>query len=186
VAGKAHPADEAGKDLIQLVVDFARDPAAAGRVVFLEDYEMTLARRLVQGVDLWLNTPRRPHEASGTSGMKAALNGVLNCSILDGWWAEAYSPACGFAIGGPEVEASEAEQDEADADALYAVLEEQVLPAFYERDEAGIPQRWIALMRESIAELGPRFGTARMAAEYVERLYLPAHEGAARTHSRVA
>jgi len=186
VAGKAHPADEAGKDLIQLVVDFARDPAAAGRVVFLEDYEMTLARRLVQGVDLWLNTPRRPHEASGTSGMKAALNGVLNCSILDGWWAEAYSPACGFAIGGPEVEASEALQDEADAEALYAVLEEQVLPAFYERDEAGLPQRWIALMRESIAELGPRFGTARMAAEYVERLYLPAHEGAARTHSRVA
>jgi starch phosphorylase len=186
VAGKAHPADEAGKDLIQLVVDFARDPAAAGRVVFLEDYEMTLARRLVQGVDLWLNTPRRPHEASGTSGMKAALNGVLNCSILDGWWAEAYSPACGFAIGGPEVEASEAQQDEADAEALYAVLEEQVLPAFYERDEAGLPQRWIALMRESIAQLGPRFGTARMAAEYVERLYLPAHEGAARTHSRVA
>jgi glycogen phosphorylase len=186
VAGKAHPADEAGKDLIQLVVEFARDPSAAGRVVFLEDYEMTLARRLVQGVDLWLNTPRRPHEASGTSGMKAALNGVLNCSILDGWWAEAYSPACGFAIGGPEVEASEAAQDEADADALYAVLEEQVLPAFYERDEAGIPQRWIALMRESIAELGPRFGTARMAAEYVERLYLPAHEGAARAPSRVA
>jgi len=186
VAGKAHPADEAGKDLIQLVVDFARDPAAAVRVVFLEDYEMTLARRLVQGVDLWLNTPRRPHEASGTSGMKAALNGVLNCSILDGWWAEAYSPACGFAIGGPEVEASEAEQDEADADALYAVLEEQVLPAFYERDEAGIPQRWIALMRESIAELGPRFGTSRMAAEYVERLYLPAHEGATRPTSRVA
>jgi glycogen phosphorylase len=186
VAGKAHPADEAGKDLIQLVVEFAREPAAAGRVVFLEDYEMTLARRLVQGVDLWLNTPRRPHEASGTSGMKAALNGVLNCSILDGWWAEAYSPACGFAIGGPEVEASETAQDEADAEALYAVLEEQVLPAFYERDEAGIPQRWIALMRESIAELGPRFGTARMAAEYVERLYLPAHEGATRTPSRVA
>jgi starch phosphorylase len=181
VAGKAHPADEEGKDLIQLVVDFAREPTAAGRVVFLEDYEMTLARRLVQGVDLWLNTPRRPYEASGTSGMKAALNGVLNCSILDGWWAEAYSPACGFAIGGPE-----AEGDEADAEALYAVLEEQVLPAYYERDEAGLPQRWIALMRESIAELGPRFGTARMAAEYVERLYLPAHEGAPAEASRVA
>jgi starch phosphorylase len=186
VAGKAHPADEAGKDLIQLVVEFAREPTAAGRVVFLEDYEMTLARRLVQGVDLWLNTPRRPFEASGTSGMKAALNGVLNCSILDGWWAEAYSPACGFAIGGPVTEASEAAQDEADAEALYAVLEEQVLPAYYERDESGLPQRWIALMRESIAELGPRFGTARMAAEYVERLYLPAHEGASRPASRVA
>jgi glycogen phosphorylase len=185
VAGKAHPADEDGKDVIQLVVDFAREPAAAGRVVFLEDYEMTLARRLVQGVDMWLNTPRRPFEASGTSGMKAALNGVPNCSILDGWWAEAYSPEVGFAIETLEGEATEAEQDEADADALYAVLEEQVLPAYYERDASGLPQRWIALMRESIAELGPRFGTARMVAEYVERLYLPAHEGASRVASRV-
>jgi glycogen phosphorylase len=186
VAGKAHPADEAGKDMIELVVEFAREPTAAGRVVFLEDYEMTLARRLVQGVDVWLNTPRRPFEASGTSGMKAALNGGINCSILDGWWAEAYSPALGFAIGDHEAAATEEAQDEADAEALYAVLEQQVLPAYYERDEAGLPQRWIALMRESIAELGPRFGTARMVAEYVERLYLPAHEGAARTPSRVA
>jgi len=186
MAGKAHPADEGGKDVIQLVVDFAREPAAAGRVVFLEDYEMTLARRLVQGVDVWLNTPRRPLEASGTSGMKAALNGVLNCSILDGWWAEAYSPACGFAIGDSEGPTSDAAQDEADVEALYEVLEDQVLPAYYERDEAGLPQRWIELMRESIAELGPRFGTARMVAEYVERLYLPAHEGASRVASRVA
>jgi starch phosphorylase len=186
VAGKAHPADHDGKDVIQLVVDFAREPTAAGRVVFLEDYEMTLARRLVQGVDLWLNTPRRPFEASGTSGMKAALNGVLNCSILDGWWAEAYSPACGFAVEGLAADgAGESEQDETDADALFAVLEQQVLPAYYERDEDGLPQRWIALMRESIAELGPRFGTARMAAEYVERLYLPAHEGSSRPVSRV-
>ena len=187
VAGKAHPADEDGKDVIQQVVDFAREPAAAGRVLFLEDYEMTLARRLVQGVDVWLNTPRRPLEASGTSGMKAALNGGLNLSILDGWWAEAYSPAYGFAIEGLEGhDATEAEQDGADAEALYAVLEQQVLPAYYERDESGLPQRWIALMRESIAVLGPRFGSSRMVAEYVERLYLPAHEGAARTTSRVA
>jgi starch phosphorylase len=186
VAGKAHPADEDGKDVIQLVVDFAREPTAAGRVVFLEDYEMTLARRLVQGVDLWLNTPRRPFEASGTSGMKAALNGVVNCSILDGWWAEAYSPECGFAIEGlAEAGATDAQQDEADAEALYAVLEEKVLPAYYERDANGVPRRWIALMRESIAALGPRYGTARMAAEYVERLYLPAHEGASRVTSRV-
>jgi glycogen phosphorylase len=188
VAGKAHPADEGGKDVIQLVVEFARNPAAAGRVVFLEDYEMTLARRLVQGVDVWLNTPRRPLEASGTSGMKAALNGVLNCSILDGWWAEAYSPDNGFAIetAAEEGSLSETDRDEADAQALYAVLEEQVLPAYYERDAAGLPQRWTSLMRESIAELGPRFGTARMAAEYVERLYLPAHESATRPASRVA
>jgi starch phosphorylase len=186
VAGKAHPADEDGKDVIEQVVEFAREPAAAGRVVFLEDYEMTLARRLVQGVDVWLNTPRRPLEASGTSGMKAALNGGLNCSILDGWWAEAYTPAYGFAIGDHEIEGTDAEQDEADAEALYAVLEQQVIPAYYERDDAGLPQGWIAMMRESIAELGPRFGSARMVAEYVERLYLPAHEGAPRAASRVA
>ncbi|HZT52855.1 MAG TPA: alpha-glucan family phosphorylase [Gaiellaceae bacterium] len=185
IAGKAHPADEEGKEAIRRVVEFAREPAAAGRVVFLEDYEMTLARRLVQGVDLWLNTPRRPLEASGTSGMKAALNGVLNCSILDGWWAEAYSPAYGFAIGDGAVGTGDAEQDEADAEALYAVLEQQVLPAYYERDERGLPQRWLALMRESIAALGPRFGSARMVAEYVERLYLPAHAGARRIASRV-
>ena len=170
VAGKAHPADEGGKELIQLVVDFAREPTAAGRVVFLEDYEMTLARRLVQGVDVWLNTPRRPLEASGTSGMKAALNGVVNCSILDGWWAEAYSPACGLRDRRPGGRADEAEQDEADAEALFAVLEEQVLPAYYERDEAGLPQRWIALMRESIARAraavqhGPDGGGVRRAA----------------------
>jgi len=186
VAGKAHPADEAGKDVIQHVVDFSREAAAAGRVVFLEDYEMTLARRLVQGVDVWLNTPRRPMEASGTSGMKAALNGGINCSILDGWWAEAYRPEVGFAIDGGAEAAGEPEQDAADAEALYAVLEQQVLPAFYERDEAGLPQRWVALMRESIAELGPRFGTARMVAEYVERLYLPAHEGARSAASHAA
>jgi starch phosphorylase len=186
VAGKAHPQDEAGKDVIQRVLEFTRTPAAAGRVVFLEDYEMTLARRLVQGVDVWLNTPRRPYEASGTSGMKAALNGVLNCSILDGWWAEAASPAYGWAIGAGDAlgELGDAAQDEADADALFAVLEEDVIPTYYERDEDGLPQRWIALMRESIAELGPRFGTARMVSEYVDRLYLPAHDGARRTSAR--
>jgi starch phosphorylase len=183
LAGKAHPADDGGKALIRDVVEFAREPLAAGRVVFLENYEMSLARRLVQGVDVWLNTPRRPYEASGTSGMKAALNGGLNVSILDGWWAEAYSPAVGFAIDGGS-EGDEAEQDDADADALFAVLEEDVIPAFYERDADGLPQRWIALMRESIAELGPRFGTARMVSEYVERLYLPAHDGALSTSRR--
>ncbi len=178
VAGKAHPADEGGKDVIQQVVEFARDPTAAGRVVFLEDYEMMLARRLVQGVDVWLNTPRRPMEASGTSGMKAALNGVVNCSILDGWWAEAYTPHVGFAIGTEEPAATEEEQDLADAEALYAILEQQVLPAYYERDERGLPVQWIALMRNSIADLGAQFSTTRMVAEYVERLYLPAHCGA--------
>ncbi len=175
VAGKAHPADDGGKDVIQHVVEFARDPATTGHVVFLEDYEMMLARRLVQGVDVWLNTPRRPMEASGTSGMKAALNGVLNLSILDGWWAEAYTPEVGFAIGREDVAASEAEQDLADAESLYTLLEQQVIPTYYERDEHGLPQRWIEMMRSSIAELGTQFSTNRMVIEYVERLYLPAH-----------
>jgi glycogen phosphorylase len=175
LAGKAHPADEGGKDVIQQVVDFARSSEEATRIVFLEDYEMTLARRLVQGVDVWLNTPRRPMEASGTSGMKAALNGVLNCSILDGWWAEGYAPTRGFAIGGEETAEEEEEQDALDAEALFSVLEEQVLPAYYERDEHGLPPRWLEMMRHSIAELGSEFNTNRMVMEYVERLYLPAH-----------
>jgi glycogen phosphorylase len=175
LAGKAHPADEAGKDVIQRVVELARDLAEGSRVVFLPDYEMTLARRLVQGVDVWLNTPLRPMEASGTSGMKAALNGALNCSILDGWWAEGYAPSLGFAIGNGDVLSTDEEQDAADAESLYRVLEEQVLPAYYERDENGLPTRWIEMMRHSIGELGPQFGTNRMVAEYVERLYLPAH-----------
>ncbi|HEY2073015.1 MAG TPA: alpha-glucan family phosphorylase [Gaiellaceae bacterium] len=176
VAGKAHPADEAGKEVIRQVVDFARGVDAHAHVVFLPDYEMTLARRLVQGVDVWLNTPRRPMEASGTSGMKAALNGVLNCSILDGWWAEAYNPDRGFAVGEELQVDTDQEQDDADAEALFAVLEQQVLPAFFDRDERGVPLRWVEMMRHSIAELGTQYSTNRMVREYVERLYLPAHE----------
>jgi glycogen phosphorylase len=170
LSGKAHPADEGGKALIQRVVAFARSPNAHGRVVFLPDYDMTLARYLVQGVDVWLNTPLRPLEASGTSGMKAALNGVVNCSILDGWWAEGYSPDTGFAIDGDHVTSDNAAQDAVDAEALYGVLEEQVIPAYYDRD------RWLGLMRNSIARLGARFNTNRMLVEYVESLYLPAHD----------
>jgi len=170
LAGKAHPADDGGKALIQKIVEFTRDARACGRVVFLEDYEMTLARDLVQGVDVWLNNPRRPLEASGTSGMKAALNGVVNCSILDGWWVEGYSPDTGFAIGGDWVAASDSDQDAADATALFEVLEQQVIPTFY--DDRG---RWLAVMRGSIAQLGARFSTNRMLCEYVEALYLPAH-----------
>jgi starch phosphorylase len=130
---------------------------------------MTLARYLVQGADVWLNNPRRPLEASGTSGMKAALNGVVNCSILDGWWYEGFTPEVGFAIGGDEVAADEAAQDAADAAALFDVLEQQVIPAYYDREA------WLSLMRNSIARLGTRFTTNRMLVEYVERLYLPAH-----------
>jgi glycogen phosphorylase len=177
VAGKAHPADEGGKDVIQQVVDYARSAGGTGHVVFLEDYEMTLARRLVQGCDVWLNTPRRPMEASGTSGMKAALNGGLNCSILDGWWAEAYTPEVGFAIVGNDTE-NDDDQDAADAEALYALLEQQILPAFYERDDRELPASWIEMMRHSIAELGVRFDTTRMVREYVEQMYLPAYRNA--------
>jgi starch phosphorylase len=174
-AGKAHPADEGGKDVISQVVAFTREPDAAGRLVFLEDYELGLARALVQGVDVWLNNPRRPLEASGTSGMKAAMNGAVNCSVLDGWWAEAFSPDVGFAVGGAGVAASDAEQDAADALALFEVLERQVVPAFYERDARGLPAAWLEVMRNSIARLGARFNTDRMLIEYVDELYLPAH-----------
>jgi starch phosphorylase len=174
-AGKAHPADEGGKDLISRVVAFTRDPAASGRIAFLEDYELGLARLLVRGVDVWLNNPRRPLEASGTSGMKAAMNGAVNCSVLDGWWAEAFSPDVGFAIGGETVATEDDEQDAADALALFEVLERQVVPAFYERDARGLPPAWLELMRNSIARLGARFNTDRMLMEYVDELYLPAH-----------
>jgi starch phosphorylase len=136
---------------------------------------MAVARAMVQGVDVWLNNPRRPLEASGTSGMKAALNGVVNCSILDGWWVEGYSPETGFAIGGDWVASNDAEQDAADAAALFDVLEQQVIPAYYERDEHGLPPRWLNLMRNSVAQVGSRFNTNRMVTQYVEELYLPAH-----------
>jgi starch phosphorylase len=175
VAGKSHPADEGGKQLIRRIVELSRDPRFGGRVVFLEDYEMTLARALVQGVDVWLNNPRRPLEASGTSGMKAAMNGALNVSILDGWWAEGYAPELGWAIGGTEEHADEAAGDAADAAALLGLLEHEVIPTYYDRDGAGLPRRWLAMMRESIAQVGERFNTGRMVAEYVERYYQPAH-----------
>jgi starch phosphorylase len=175
LAGKAHPADEGGKQLIREVWEFARDDRFDGRIVFLEDYELTLARHLVQGVDVWLNTPRRPLEASGTSGMKAAMNGVVNCSILDGWWAEAYTPEAGFAIAAAEQGTDDDDQDALDAAALFDVLEQHVVPAFYEREEHGLPRRWVALMRASIERLGSEFDTNRMVREYVDTMYLPSH-----------
>jgi starch phosphorylase len=175
LAGKAHPADEGGKRLICDIRKLSGESRFEGRVVFLEDYEMTLARQLVQGVDVWLNTPRRPQEASGTSGMKAAMNGVLNCSILDGWWAEAYSPEVGFVIGDAEQAHTDDEQDALDAAALYEVLEREVVPAYYDRDARELPFRWLGLMRSSIERLGSEFNTNRMVREYVETMYLPAH-----------
>jgi glycogen phosphorylase len=165
VAGKAHPQDTAGKDVMQEIVRLARSPRAHGRVVFLENYDMGLARALVRGCDVWLNTPRRPLEASGTSGMKAAVNGVLNLSVLDGWWAEGYSPDVGWAIDGGS--------DEADREQLYLLLEEQVVPTYTDDRE-----RWIWMMKESIARLAPRFSMQRAVVEYVDRYYLPAYAGA--------
>jgi starch phosphorylase len=159
VAGKAHPQDTPGKDVMQAIVELSRG-AAEGRVVFLEDYDIDLARAIIPGCDIWLNTPRRPYEASGTSGMKAAVNGVLNLSVLDGWWAEAYDPAYGWAIDGVS--------DEADAEQLYDLLENEVVPRFQARDD------WARMMKSSIAVLSPRFSMARTVIEYAERYYVPA------------
>jgi starch phosphorylase len=177
-AGKAHPADAGGKGLIQQVYQYAQDPDFGGRVAFLEDYDLHVAHFLVQGVDLWLNTPRRPNEASGTSGMKAAMNGVPNLSVLDGWWAEAYHPAGdgraanGWAFGEVEYDNPDT-QDEVDSQALYRLLEEEVVPLFYDRDAAGIPRRWVQVMREAMRTSLAAFSMRRMVKEYVEELYLP-------------
>jgi len=175
-AGKAHPADDPGKLLLQQVYNYVRDPKFGGRIAFVEDYDLHIARYLVQGVDVWLNTPRKPNEASGTSGMKAAFNGVLNLSVLDGWWAEAYNGRNGWAID-PGVEfADPYEQDKADAAALYQVLEEQVVPLYYQRDRDFVPRGWVAMMREAIRTVGPLFSTRRMVKEYTEKYYVPALE----------
>jgi len=174
-AGKAHPHDSPAKELIKSVIQFASDPRIRHRLVFLEDYDINVARYLVQGVDLWLNTPRRPQEASGTSGMKAAANGGLNVSILDGWWCEGYAPGAGWAIGSGEVYKSPEEQDQFECEVLYNLLENEIVPLFYERDKGGLPRGWIDMMKTSMRKLGATFNTARMVEEYTERFYLPAH-----------
>lgn len=173
-AGKAHPADEPGKQLIQQVYRQVKRAETGGRLVFLEDYDMNLARYLVQGVDVWMNTPRRPMEASGTSGMKAALNGALNFSVLDGWWREAYNGHNGWAIGEDTDIDSPAVQDTEDAESLYATLENGIIPLYYDRDSKEIPHKWIARMKDSMKTVIPQFSTRRMVKEYVERLYVPA------------
>ena len=172
LAGKAHPADRPGQSLVRRIFRLTQDGVLRGRVFFLEDYDLDVAYALVQGVDVWLNTPRRPLEACGTSGMKAAANGVLNCSILDGWWDEAFDGENGFAIAGGE-HGSEADQDRADAQALHDVLEIQVAPRFYSRGEHGLPHEWIATMRRSIATAVVGFSSDRMVRDYVERVYAP-------------
>ena len=175
-AGKAHPADEGGKHALQGIYRRALDPRFGGRIAFVEDYDLHVAHYLVQGCDVWLNNPRKPLEASGTSGMKAAANGVLNVSVGDGWWPEGFVGGNGWLIDPGVEHADHAAQDAADAEALYRLLENEVVPAFYDRDAHDVPHRWVKMVKQSIRTVAPQFCTRRMLKEYVERMYLPAFE----------
>ncbi|MEA2007884.1 MAG: alpha-glucan family phosphorylase, partial [Chloroflexota bacterium] len=172
-AGKSHPDDNPGKLLIQKVYRMVKQAETGGRLVFLEDYDMNLARYLVQGVDVWLNTPRRPNEASGTSGEKAALNGVLNFSVLDGWWREGYNGHNGWAIGDETDYENPNLQDQMDAESLYDTLENEIIPLYYDRSSGNLPVEWIARMKESIRTLAPQFSMRRMVKDYANNLYFP-------------
>ncbi|MEJ5183912.1 MAG: alpha-glucan family phosphorylase [Rectinemataceae bacterium] len=174
IAGKAHPHDFPGKELIRELVHFSRRDDVFGRIVFIEDYDMAIARYMTSGSDVWLNTPRRPLEASGTSGMKAGMNGVLNCSVLDGWWAEAYNPEIGWAIGSGEEYSDEELQDKIEAEDLYDLLEQEILPLFYRRGRDNLPHAWIAKMRASMKTIGSMFSTHRMLKDYYRDYYEPA------------
>jgi starch phosphorylase len=176
-SGKAHPADEPGKQLIRKIANLRHDPRFAGRIAFVEDYDINVARHLIQGVDVWLNNPRRPLEASGTSGQKAVLNGALNLSVLDGWWAEAYDGSNGFAIGDGTRHVDDRITDARDAVDLARTLEEQVIPLYYDRDTDGLPQHWIKRMMNSISSLAWRFSAHRMVADYVRHAYVTAAGG---------
>jgi starch phosphorylase len=174
IAGKAHPADREGRELIKKWVLFIRQPEVRPHAIFLSDYDMLLTENLVQGVDVWINTPRRPWEACGTSGMKVLVNGGINISELDGWWAEAYTPEVGWALGDGKEHGSDPAWDCAEAEALYRLLEREVIPQFYARNEEGTPAAWVARMRESMARLTPRFSASRAVCEYTEKHYIPA------------
>lgn len=175
IAGKAHPRDEMGKKVIQDLVNFINTGGARTRMVFLEDYDMQVARRLVQGVDVWLNNPRRPYEASGTSGMKVVPNGGLNCSILDGWWDEAFQPGVGWAIGDRSTRDDEGHQDWLDSRSLYDIIENEITPIFYHRVDKGLPVGWLQMIKKSIKHLAPFFSTSRMVQDYTTKHYVPAH-----------
>ena len=183
-SGKAHPADDEGKRRIQKIIHLSKYSELRGRLVFIENYDVHIARQMISGCDVWLNTPRRPLEASGTSGQKIICNGGLNLSIMDGWWREAYDGTNGFAIGGDSQPASVAEQDRLDNQSLCRVLSEEVIPSFYERDEKGIPRKWIAKIRRSMATLIPKFTTWRMVQEYTRKCYLPDSIADPRVESR--
>ena len=176
IAGKAPPFDESGKAIIRKWIQFIQQNNLHKHVVFLSDYDMLLTENMVQGIDVWLNTPRRPWEACGTSGMKVLVNGGINLSELDGWWAEAYTPEVGWAIGDMQEHGEDPAWDAAEADALYTILEQQVIPDFYTRNQNGIPEKWIEKMRNSMAILTPQFSANRAVREYTEKYYLPAAE----------
>ena len=177
-AGKSHPADDAGKNHLQQIYRHAVDPIYGGRIAFVDDYDMHVAHFMTQGCDVWLNTPRKPLEASGTSGMKAAVNGVPHLSIGDDWWAEGYNGSNGWLIDGGTSGEDQAAQDAADANALYQLLEEQVVPTYYQRDDRGVPHAWLQIVRESIRSAAPRFSALRMVKQYVDEMYAPAAEQA--------
>ncbi|HEX6816738.1 MAG TPA: alpha-glucan family phosphorylase, partial [Ktedonobacterales bacterium] len=173
-AGKAHPNDKPAQELIRQVYEYARQPQFAGKIVLLEDYDIDMARHLVSGCDVWLNNPIRPHEASGTSGQKASLNGLPNASIIDGWWEEGYTGANGWAFGERREYSDEKTRDDADANHLYEILEHEIIPLYFDRGLDGIPHNWVTVMKEAILTVAPQFSMRRMVVEYVEKLYLPA------------
>ena len=171
-AGKAHPLDDAAKAIAQRMFELKRSPAVGNRVVFVEDYDLSVAGTLIAGCDLWLNLPRPPLEASGTSGMKAALNGCLNLSVLDGWWMEGFDGSNGWALNG-DVDPDESAQDDRDASTLYNLLSDEVKPSFFDRDARGIPNRWMQRIRASMRTLGPKYCATRMLNDYVSKVYAP-------------
>jgi starch phosphorylase len=183
-AGKAHPHDDPGKRMLQQVAQLMRDSRFADRFVFVENYDINVGRHLVQGVDVWLNTPRRPLEASGTSGQKVVLNGGLNLSILDGWWAEAYDGRNGFAIGNGRTHSQASIHDSRDGEDLYRVLRDEVIPLYYQRDTDGLPRGWIRRMKQTIRTLGWRFNADRMVMDYALKCYIPAAGGTSSDMSR--
>ena len=171
-AGKAHPADKAGQDLIKQIVAISRREEFLGKIIFLENYDIELAKKLVQGVDVWINTPTRPLEASGTSGMKAVMNGVLNLSVLDGWWVEGYKSGAGWALPQERAYDNQEYQNQLDAEMLYGIIENEIAPLFYKRDENGLPGAWIDYIKKCMAQIAPEFTTARMIDDYIDRFYI--------------
>ena len=174
LAGRADPHEEPGKAFIRRLHELSQDPRFDGRIVFLENYDVRVGREMVRGVDVWVNNPRRPLEACGTSGQKVVLNGGLNLSVLDGWWAEAFDATNGFAIGGTRVHRDADIQDGRDAESLYRALEEQVVPLFYDRDQSGVPHAWVRSMKRGLVTCAWRFSASRMVRDYLHQAYLPA------------